>query len=403
MSSGTPAGWRGARLGEVADLFNGKAGGSGGTWLRTFKTRHVYDGFLRLVDPVFAPDDRAPRVPRLTYLRCGDTLTPNMAHGTIGRVAYVHRAEENWTVDGQVMVIRPKDDTIVGRYLFDWMSRPESKKFLVSLEKGGAFDELRGQTHIYRDDVATLPVLLPPVTEQRKIAAILSAVDDAIGATQAVIDQVQVVKKALMAELLTRGLPGRHVRYRQTNIGEVPESWRVVPVGDVLEESAYGTSTKCDGDSDGLPVLRIPNVVSGRVTTDDLKYARLIASDAERFRLRTGDVLVIRTNGNPAYVGRSAVVPSMDGVWLYASYLIRLRVKPDLVKPTFLHEALRSEPTRKTMQGAIRTSAGNYNLNMQGIAQTLIPLPPLDEQEGIAASADSVQARLDAELAAIQG
>jgi restriction endonuclease S subunit len=52
-------------------------------------------------------------------------------------------------------------------------------------------------------------------------------VDDAIEKTQAVIEQVQVVKKGLMQELLTRGLPGRHTKYKQTEIGEVPEEWEV--------------------------------------------------------------------------------------------------------------------------------------------------------------------------------
>ena len=66
----------------------------------------------------------------------------------------------------------------------------------------------------------------PPLPEQRKIAAILSSVDDAIEKTQAVIDQVQVVKKGLMQELLTRGIPGRHTRFKKTEIGEIPEEWR---------------------------------------------------------------------------------------------------------------------------------------------------------------------------------
>ena len=66
--------------------------------------------------------------------------------------------------------------------------------------------------------------MYPSLREQRKIAAILSSVDDAIEKTQAVIDQVQVVKRGLMQELLTRGLPGRHTRFKQTEIGEVPRS-----------------------------------------------------------------------------------------------------------------------------------------------------------------------------------
>ena len=73
----------------------------------------------------------------------------------------------------------------------------------------------------------------PPLPEQRKIAAILSSVDDAIEKTQAVIDQVQVVKRGLMQELLTRGLPGRHTRFKQTEIGRIPEEWEVVELSTV--------------------------------------------------------------------------------------------------------------------------------------------------------------------------
>ena len=53
-------------------------------------------------------------------------------------------------------------------------------------------------------------VRIPPLFEQRKIAAILSSVDDAIEQTQSIIDQVRLVKRGLMQELLTRGLPERH-------------------------------------------------------------------------------------------------------------------------------------------------------------------------------------------------
>ena len=59
--------------------------------------------------------------------------------------------------------------------------------------------------------------------------------DDAIEKTQAVIAQMQVVKCGLMQELLTRGVPGRHTRFKQTEIGEVPETWIETVLGNVLE------------------------------------------------------------------------------------------------------------------------------------------------------------------------
>ena len=78
---------------------------------------------------------------------------------------------------------------------------------------------------------------LPPLPEQKKIAAILSSVDEAIGATEAVIAQTRRVKEGLLQDLLTRGIRrgGRpHTRFKETVIGEIPESWEVLRVSQGL-------------------------------------------------------------------------------------------------------------------------------------------------------------------------
>ena len=91
------------------------------------------------------------------------------------------------------------------------------------------------QKNLNSDLVARLPVDLPPLPEQRKIAVILSSVDEAIERTEGVIEQLQRVKAAMMQELLTRGLPGRHTRFKSTPIGEVPEEWEVAPLHDIAD------------------------------------------------------------------------------------------------------------------------------------------------------------------------
>ena len=101
-------------------------------------------------------------------------------------------------------------------------------------------------------------VLLPPLPEQRKIAAILSSVEDAIEKTQAVIDQVQVVKRGLMQELLTRGLPGRHTRFKQTEIGEIPDAWDLLPLERFIKNGPDNGLYRPQKDyGDGTPIVRI--------------------------------------------------------------------------------------------------------------------------------------------------
>ena len=95
----------------------------------------------------------------------------------------------------------------------------------------------------------------PPLPEQRKIAAILSSVYDAIEKTRTVIDQVQVVKRGLMQELLTRGLPGRHTRFKRlpnwrlgratSSLEQIPEIWDLVPIVSVARlESGHTPSRR---------------------------------------------------------------------------------------------------------------------------------------------------------------
>jgi type I restriction enzyme, S subunit len=195
--------WQVRPLREVATIFNGKATGTGGTWLRVFKTKHVYDGNVRLLKPEYARDDVATRVPVSTFLRPDDVLTPNMAHGTIGRVAFVPSVEDKWTVDGQVMVIRTNSIALIGRFVFEWLSLPQGRQRLLDLEKGGAFDTLRGQTHIYPKDVREIAVPVPSLQEQRAIGGCAASFDGPLTENADALRALSEIKQGLMSVLLT--------------------------------------------------------------------------------------------------------------------------------------------------------------------------------------------------------
>ena len=77
---------------------------------------------------------------------------------------------------------------------------------------------------------------------------------------------------------------------------------------DVIDEVQYGTSKYCDEESDGYPVLRLNELHNGFIEIPQ-KYCHILSTDEfEKLRLKKGDVLIIRTNGNPNLVGQAAVV-----------------------------------------------------------------------------------------------
>ena len=92
---------------------------------------------------------------------------------------------------------------------------------------------------------------------------------------------------------------------------------------DVVSDIQYGTSKYCDEVKDGYPVLRLNELNDGFIESPQ-KYCHILSDEEfDKLRLKNGDVLVIRTNGNPNLVGRSAVVLE-ETEFAFASYLYRV-------------------------------------------------------------------------------
>ena len=162
-----------------------------------------------------------------------------------------------------------------------------------------------------------------------------------------------------------------------------------------LIETTGGTSAASNDKAHGNPVLRIPNVVGDRLALDDLAFVELPEPDVERLRLADGDLLLVRTNGNPSYVGRSVVFRRPDNrTWVYASYLIRVRLKDELL-PDFVNTYLGLERGRRQLLQRVTTSAGNHNINANSIRLIRLPVPPPAEQERLAALATAFRNRCD--------
>ena len=226
----------------------------------------------------------------------------------------------------------------------------------------------------------SMRVPLPPLDEQRRIVAILNRA--------AKIERL----RARAVERLREFVPALFVKMFGDPVDN-PVNWPMVCLGDVVEEFRYGTSGKCSTEkgSADVPVLRIPNVVKGVVNWDGLKFRRLDGREAEALRLRTGDILFVRTNGNPSYIGRCAV---FDGARraAFASYLIRARLTSGTARPAFLSDALALPSMRQVLLRLARTTAGNYNISIRSLASLVMPLPPIGLQKRYESLSNQVRA-----------
>ncbi|MEL7745995.1 restriction endonuclease subunit S [Enterobacter cloacae] len=236
-------------------------------------------------------------------------------------------------------------------------------------------------------DLLEIPVPLIDISLQKQVSTFLDRetqrIDSLIEEKQTFIKLLKEKRQALISHVVTKGL-NPNVEMQDSGIewiGQVPKHWEVKKIKHICSNFMYGTSQDCNQSDVGYPVLRIPNIKSTNVDFEDLKYANISDVDALTYLLSRGDILVIRTNGNPNLVGQSALFDS-NGQYLFASYLIKLTPKRG-VDTSFLVEAMNSLSVRQALTFQSRTSVGNYNLSIPSLANTSIAIPPIDEQKTI--------------------
>ena len=220
------------------------------------------------------------------------------------------------------------------------------------------------------NELMSLSVPLPPHDEQLRIVRILNRA--------ARIERLRTRAQKLLEEFI----PALFVRMFGDPV-ENPNGWETVRLNEVVSEFRYGTSKKSrDAAAEGsLPVLRIPNVVNGAINLDGLKHAILEAKEQQRLKMAKGDLLFVRTNGNPQYVGRCSVF-DLDLDAAFASYLIRARlVDRTPLSPFVIGAAMGLPSLRSVLLSQSRTTAGNYNINIASLGKIELPVPPMEKQE----------------------
>lgn len=163
-------------------------------------------------------------------------------------------------------------------------------------------------------------------------------------------------------------------------LAPLPVGWSYVRLGNLIDEPTYGTSAKCEYDSGGTGVLRIPNIKNDAIDDGDLKFASFDESEIKHFALEEGDLLTIRSNGSISLVGTCALIKEKNTKHIFAGYLIRLRPSHNLIHPSFLLAVLMSHLLRRQIETAAKSTSGVNNINAGELQSLIIPVPGIQEQ-----------------------
>lgn len=279
-------------------------------------------------------------VPKGTFVMA---ITGLEASGTRGNCALLGF---DTTLNQSCMALFPKQDILISQFLFQWYR-------MVGEEYGINYTQGTKQQSYNAELIKILPILLPSIDEQKKIASYLNSIDHLITLHQC--------KCHLLHKLL-------HNDWEQRKLGEIAFSF---------EYGLNAAAKEYDGENKYIRITDIDNNTH-EFLTYNLTSPDIDLTDAENYKLAEGDILLARTG---ASVGKSYIYRDSDGLVYYAGFLIRARIREEY-DAEFVFQSTLTDKYNKYIAVTSQRS-GQPGMNAQEYSEFEIRVPEKEEQTKI--------------------
>ena len=162
-----------------------------------------------------------------------------------------------------------------------------------------------------------------------------------------------------------------------------PKGWTVKQLKEIILLANNGLARR-GNDKDGNIVLRLVELQDGFIDYSSPNRIRLTESEEKRYLLQDGDFLFARVNGNPDNVGRCSAYEDIGESVYHNDHIIRVRLDKNIVNNDYVSAILNSPYGKLQMKDKLKTSAGQYTINQNGISEIKITIPPIELQNKFA-------------------
>lgn len=268
-------------------------------------------------------------------------------------------------------VIRAKDGVLDSKYLF-YMIWSKRFRFYGERAMSGAAGQKRVPTDFVKNYEIPLPYPDEPeksIKEQKRIVAILDKADTIRCKRKEAVKLSEDLLNSLFLDMFGDPVVNQ-------------KGWDIKPLKDQVIHANNGISRRRkEVDNVGDIVIRLQDVhYDGIRFNKELNRIRLDSKEKNRYCVDVGDILFIRVNGNPDYVGRSAVFKGFSEKIYHNDHLIRIKIGSAYL-PEFISYCFNQKGGRKIISTQIKTSAGQHTISQGGIEQLEFYRPPLALQE----------------------
>lgn len=289
--------------------------------------------------------------------------------GEVGRTAIWYGEIARCCYQKAIHRLRPKDGRIDRQYFLQFMSHATRENWFRRYTTSSSI------AHLTRETLVEVEVPEPPLSEQKRIAGLLSAVDRAIESNRAVQTQTRRLKQATIQSLLTHGLPGTKSKLTTYRLGELYTERREPGIG-------------------GLPTVSV-TIDSGLVDRDEME--RRVESELtpeQHLRVHVGDLAY---NTMRMWQGCSGVA----GIDCLVSPAYVVCAPTDLIDPLFGGYLLRWENTiHKLHMQSQGVADDRLRLYFEQFARIKVSVPPVADQRRIASCLSAIDTLLSATTAA---
>lgn len=255
---------------------------------------------------------------------------------------------------------------------FLYFAMKKSVSALQALGSGSTFAE------VSKTQVEKFELPLPPLTEQKRIAAILTeqltSVEKARKASKARLESARALSEAYLREVFE---------------SEESRRWQEVTLGEIALEVQNGIYKSSEFYGEGKPFLRMYNVenTSWHINQNNLAKVIIDANEQTKFELRKGDLLISRVNSHEL-VRKCAWVTTEEESYVFENMLIRVRLSSD-VDSKFVAQQLSTKALKEQIQGKAKRAIGQSSINATDIKQIKIRLPSLKTQSILASQLEN--------------
>jgi type I restriction enzyme S subunit len=290
---------------------------------------------------------------------------------TIGRVARLGIPAYH---NEAIISIFPKNrDILLDDYLFYYLSQIDYAEYQDTAVKGMTLN---------RGKIDKLEIALPPLREQRRIAHVLSTVQTAVEQQARLIALTRELKSALMRKLFTEGLHGE--KQKETEIGLVPESWEVMPLGEIMDGTPKnGMYKPLEAYGSGTLILRIYDFSNeGDIVASASNRINADESEISTYTLQEDDIVTNRVN-SLSHLGKTALVGELVEPMLFESNMMKYRVDKTKALPSYIMRLLNSPIGKLQIVARAKRAVAQSSINQGSLKAVLLPIPRIEVQEEI--------------------